>query len=136
MGAYSPLRTEGIFAAVKTGTTDDVKDNWTIGYTRNVAVGVWVGNNDGDPMIDSSGLTGAAPIWNTVLTGIYGSRLLAAFASDGQLLNDQPIPPSWHDLRQVCDVRRLTRTLDALPGHDQRVDARWAGRPPRWRRAV
>ncbi len=108
MGAYSPLRTEGIPASVKTGTTDDVKDNWTIGYTRNVAVGVWVGNNDGEPMIDSSGLTGAAPIWNTVLSGIYADRqLLAAFASDGQLRNDRPIPPPGMTLRQVCDARRL-----------------------------
>ncbi len=109
MGAYSSLRTDNITASVKTGTTDDVKDNWTIGYTRNVAVGVWVGNNDGDPMIDSSGLTGAAPIWNTVLGGIYGNRqLLAAFATGGQLLNDQPIPPNGMTLRQICDVRRLT----------------------------
>ncbi len=116
MGAYSPLRTENIFSAVKTGTTDDVKDNWTIGYTSNVAVGVWVGNNDGDPMIDSSGLTGAAPIWNTVLTGIYGNReLLGAFARDGQLLNDQPIPPSGLTLRQVCDVSRLIELSPRCP---------------------
>jgi len=116
MGSYSPLRTDNIYAAVKTGTTDDVKDNWTIGYTRNTAVGVWVGNNDGDPMIDSSGLTGAAPIWNTVLTGIYGSSdLLAAFASDGQLLNDRPIPPAGMTLRQICDVRRLTELSIRCP---------------------
>ncbi|MDE2750407.1 MAG: transglycosylase domain-containing protein [Chloroflexota bacterium] len=116
MGSYSPLRTDNIYAAVKTGTTDDVKDNWTIGYTRNAAVGVWVGNNDGDPMIDSSGLTGAAPIWNTVLTGIYGSSdLLAAFASDGQLLNDRPIPPAGMTLRQICDVRRLTELSIRCP---------------------
>ena len=116
MGAYSSLRSDNIIASVKTGTTDDVKDNWTIGYTRNVAVGVWVGNNDGDPMIDSSGLTGAAPIWNTVLSGIYGNnQLLAAFASDGQLLNDQPIPPSGMTLRQLCDVRRLTELSTRCP---------------------
>ena len=116
MGAYSPLRADNIRASVKTGTTDDVKDNWTIGYTRNVAVGVWVGNNDGDPMINSSGLTGAAPIWNTVLSGIYADRqLLAAFASDGQLLNDQPMPPPGLTLRQVCDVRRLTELSTRCP---------------------
>ncbi len=116
MGAYSPLRTDGITAAVKTGTTDDLKDNWTIGYTRNVAVGVWLGNNDGDPMIDSSGLTGAAPIWNTVLSGIYAnSQLLSAFAADGQLLNDQPLPPAGMTLRQVCDVRRLTELSTRCP---------------------
>ena len=50
-------------AAVKTGTTNDFRDNWTIGYTPDVAVGVWVGNADYTPMVDTSGLTGAAPIW-------------------------------------------------------------------------
>ena len=109
MGANSPLRTDGIRASVKTGTTDDVKDNWTIGYTRNVALGVWVGNNDGDPMVDTSGLSGAAPIWKAVLSGIYGNRqLLRAFARDGQLRVDQPQPPPGLSLRQICDVRRLT----------------------------
>ena len=116
MGAFSSLRTEGISASVKTGTTDDVKDNWTIGYTHNVAVGVWVGNNDGAPMIDSSGLTGAAPIWNTVLSGIYADdQLLAAFAGGGQLLNDQLIPPSGMTLRQICDVRELIELSTRCP---------------------
>jgi penicillin-binding protein 1C len=68
MGANSPLNTGSLKASVKTGTTDDVKDNWTVGYTRNVTVGVWVGNSNGDPMVNSSGLTGAAPIWNAVST--------------------------------------------------------------------
>ncbi len=49
--------------AAKTGTTNDYRDNWTIGFTPDVAIGVWVGNADYSPMIDSSGLTGAAPIW-------------------------------------------------------------------------
>jgi len=49
--------------AVKTGTTNDFRDNWTIGYTPDLAVGVWVGNADYTPMVDTSGLTGAAPIW-------------------------------------------------------------------------
>ncbi len=109
MGAYSPLRTDGIVSSVKTGTTDDIKDNWTVGYTRNVAVGVWVGNNDGEPMRGSSGLTGAAPIWNTVLRGIYGNATRrSAFAMDGRLLGDQPDPPPGLSRRQVCDVSKLT----------------------------
>ncbi len=110
MGSNSPLRTDGIISSVKTGTTDDFKDNWTMGFTRNVAVGVWVGNNNGDPMVNTSGLSGAAPIWNTVLTNIYNnSALLGAFASDnGQLLSDQLVPPPGVTLRRLCDVRRLT----------------------------
>ncbi len=49
--------------AVKTGTTNDFRDNWTLGFTPDLAVGIWVGNADYSPMIDTSGLTGAAPIW-------------------------------------------------------------------------
>lgn len=51
-------------AAVKTGTTTDWHDNWTIGYTPSYTVGVWVGNNDNHPMKKISGILGAAPIWN------------------------------------------------------------------------
>ena len=49
--------------AVKTGTTNDFRDNWTLGYTPDLAVGVWVGNADYTPMNNTTGLTGAAPIW-------------------------------------------------------------------------
>jgi len=62
---YIPKRT----VAVKTGTTDDKRDNWTIGYTPSVVVGTWVGNNDNSPMNQqlASGITGAAPIWNRIM---------------------------------------------------------------------
>jgi penicillin-binding protein 1C len=50
-------------AAAKTGTTNDFRDNWTIGYTPDLVVGTWVGNADYTPMEGTSGLTGAAPIW-------------------------------------------------------------------------
>jgi penicillin-binding protein 1C len=50
-------------AAAKTGTTNDFRDNWTVGFTTNDVVGVWVGNADNSPMRNTSGLTGAAPIW-------------------------------------------------------------------------
>ena len=51
-------------AAAKTGTSNDFRDNWTMGYTPNLAVGVWVGNADYTPMNHSTGLSGAAPIWS------------------------------------------------------------------------
>ncbi len=49
--------------AAKTGTSNDFRDNWTLGYTSDLAVGVWVGNADYTPMENITGLTGAAPIW-------------------------------------------------------------------------
>lgn len=54
-------------AAAKTGTTNDFRDNWTIGYTPDFTVGVWVGNADYTPMINTSGVDGAAPIWSVIM---------------------------------------------------------------------
>jgi membrane peptidoglycan carboxypeptidase len=54
----------GFPVAAKTGTTNDFRDNWTMGYTPDVAVGVWVGNADFTPMQNTTGLSGAAPIWS------------------------------------------------------------------------
>jgi len=55
-------------AAAKTGTTNDFRDNWTMGFTPDLAVGVWVGNADYTPMQNTTGLTGAAPIWADFMT--------------------------------------------------------------------
>ena len=55
------------WAAVKTGTSKDMRDNWCIGFSRRHTVGVWVGNANGDPMWDVSGTTGAAPVWRAVM---------------------------------------------------------------------
>ncbi len=69
--------------SVKTGTTNDRKDNWTIGYTADAVVAVWVGNNDNSPMSGAvSGISGASPIWNKVMryvldkaeSGFYGGE--------------------------------------------------------------
>jgi penicillin-binding protein 1C len=57
-------------AAVKTGTTTNYHDNWTIGYTPDLLVGVWVGNSNYEPMRGVTGLTGAAPIWHETLRAI------------------------------------------------------------------
>ena len=50
--------------AAKTGTSNDFRDNWTLGYTPDLVTGVWVGNADYTPMVNTSGLSGAAPIWS------------------------------------------------------------------------
>lgn len=65
-GFDSPLATR-FFSAVKTGTSKDMRDNWTIGFSSRYTVGVWVGNADGGAMWDVSGVTGASPIWAAVM---------------------------------------------------------------------
>ncbi len=62
--------------SVKTGTTDEKRDNWTIGYSPDYVVGVWVGNNNNEPMNQaiSSGETGASPIWNSVMSYVLKGK--------------------------------------------------------------
>ncbi|MBW4691797.1 MAG: penicillin-binding protein 1C [Lyngbya sp. HA4199-MV5] len=57
--------------AVKTGTSSDFRDTWTVGFTRDYTVAVWVGNFDGDPMRQVSGVTGAAPLWNRIMLHLH-----------------------------------------------------------------
>ncbi|SHH12314.1 penicillin-binding protein 1C [Massilia sp. CF038] len=59
------------WSAVKTGTSKDMRDNWCVGYTDRYTVAVWVGNFDGRPMWDVSGVTGAAPIWRDVIDHLH-----------------------------------------------------------------
>ena len=75
-GESNLLQVSGHTVAVKTGTTDQKRDNWTVGYTPNLAVGVWVGNNDNTVMAPSitSGVTGAAPIWNKIMRSALGGQ--------------------------------------------------------------
>ncbi|HEY9885570.1 MAG TPA: penicillin-binding protein 1C, partial [Thermosynechococcaceae cyanobacterium] len=68
-------------AAVKTGTSSDFRDTWTIGFTRDYTVAVWVGNFDGAPMRQVSGITGAAPLWNRIMLHLHEQREPAAFPS-------------------------------------------------------
>lgn len=62
--------------AVKTGTTDSKRDNWTVGFTPSYVVAVWVGNNDNAPMNPylASGLSGAAPIWNKIFAAVLEGK--------------------------------------------------------------
>ena len=69
-GFASALSTRG-WSAVKTGTSKDMRDNWCIGFSERYTVGVWVGNFDGAPMRDVSGVTGAAPVWQEVMNHLH-----------------------------------------------------------------
>ena len=74
-GLNSVLSIRGHEVAVKTGTSNDLRDNWTLGYTSDYVVAIWVGNNDNTPMSQvASGITGASPIWaSTMQTLLKGS---------------------------------------------------------------
>jgi penicillin-binding protein 1C len=99
MGANSPLNTGSLVSSVKTGTTDNFRDNWTVGYTSDVTVGVWSGNSDNSQMVNISGLAGAAPIWNAVITEIYRRRQMPP-----SVLN----PPPGLNAIPICNLRTLS----------------------------
>ncbi|MFN8497439.1 MAG: transglycosylase domain-containing protein [Anaerolineae bacterium] len=86
-------------AAVKTGTTNDYRDNWTVGYTPQLTVGVWVGNSDGHPMRQTSGVEGAAPIWHAFMETVLSGQPPSPF----------PRPPglAW---AEVCALSGLKPT--------------------------
>jgi len=90
--------------AVKTGTSQAYHDNWTVGYTRDVTVGVWVGNFDRDALRNSSGITGAAPIFHDVMLAAGGGWRVA-----GGDIVDQP-----SDLEQ--------QPICSLSGHRPSID--------------
>ncbi len=96
-------------AAVKTGTTNNYHDNWTIGYTPDLVIGVWVGNAGYESMRNVNGLTGAAPIWNEVMRTLL----------QGQ--PDRPfVRPEGLAQVEVCDLSGLLPTPDC-----QHTRAEW-----------
>ena len=73
-GENSPLRFDDWQVAAKTGTTNEFRDGWTMGYTPSIAVGVWAGNNDNTPMkAGADGVNVAAPIWRDFLNQVLGN---------------------------------------------------------------
>lgn len=86
-GFNSILGLPGRNVAVKTGTTNNLRDNWTIGYTPNLLVATWVGNNDNTPMSSvASGITGASPIWARTMTQILKDYPTSEFTAPGTLI--------------------------------------------------
>ena len=72
-------------AAAKTGTTTDFRDNWTVGYTTDYVMGVWAGNNDNSPMINVTGVQGAAPIWHDAMLAAEEDHPIHDFTNPGDL---------------------------------------------------
>lgn len=79
-GANSPLLLSRP-AAAKTGTTNDFRDNWTVGYTPDLVTAVWVGNNDHTPMNNVDGITGAAPIWHDYMEMAHAGTPIHQFST-------------------------------------------------------
>ncbi len=116
-GWASPLTTRG-FAAVKTGTSKDMRDNWCVGFTDRYTIGVWVGNASGAAMHDVSGVSGAAPVWQAI----------AAYLHAGAPSKAPPRPAGVVAQRVAFDTEREPpRDEYFLAGSERRC----SGRPAR-----
>jgi len=90
-GLENPLSTSS-FSAVKTGTSQGMRDNWCIGYSDRYSVGVWVGNLNGEPMRHVSGISGAAPVWRSIMNALHKHQASQA-----------PYPPNHVERIQTND---------------------------------
>jgi len=93
-------------AAVKTGTTTDYRDNWTVGYTPDLVVGAWVGNADNTPMINISGVEGAGPIWHDFIRAALNGKPEAQFVQPPGLVRAEVCAMSGLLPTQYCPLKR------------------------------
>ena len=102
--------------AVKTGTTNDMRDNWTVGFTPENVVAVWVGNNDNTKMGGLvSGTTGAAPIWNRIMTKILENKAVKTFTKPSGVLT-----------MNVCNLTGLLPPEGGCESHNELFKAEFA----------
>jgi len=88
-------------SAVKTGTSSNFRDTWTVGFTTDYTVAAWVGNFDGEPMRQVSGVTGAAPLWNRIMLDLHEHQEPASF-----------LPPAGMVQLPICATSGLPPTPD------------------------
>ena len=106
-GAHSPLRLP-FRCAAKTGTSTSFRDNWTLGFTAEFTVGVWVGNFDNTPMQDVSGVTGAGPIFRDVMLYLHEHRVAQWPALPAGLVRARIDPRTGHRLTAQTPPSRLS----------------------------
>ena len=93
-GANTDLTLPDRKIAAKTGTTNGFKDNWTMGFTPQFTVGVWVGNTDNESMVNVTGLSGAAPIWNAVMRKVHEGQPVRWYERPSTIIDKTVCTPS------------------------------------------
>ncbi|HET9240564.1 MAG TPA: penicillin-binding protein 1C [Oligoflexus sp.] len=126
-GLENPLATP-FWTAVKTGTSKDMRDNWCAGYSSRYTVVVWVGNADGSPMWNVTGISGAAPVWRDVMNALHAEEasvepaapaglVLAKFwDANGKLREDWFLEGTAPDQQKLADRRWSLKIQHPLDG--------------------
>ena len=130
-GTHSVLRLP-FKCAVKTGTSSTFRDNWTLGYTPEFTVGVWVGNFDNTPMQDVSGVTGAGPIFRDVMLHLHEKHPATWFKRPGAITQARIDPRTGKCLTPQTPPARVSRedffVADRMPSVAQAADYDSRGR--------
>jgi penicillin-binding protein 1C len=121
-GLENPLATR-YWTAVKTGTSKDMRDNWCIGYSRRHTVGVWIGNFNGSPMHDVSGVSGAAPAWAAIMDH------LQATGDEAEAALLPPKPPAGLIRQSIRIGSEPERSEWFIPGTEPAADV-WKAATP------
>jgi len=116
-GLNSLLHINGKTVAVKTGTTNNLKDNWCIGWTPSYLVAVWVGNNDNSPMSwVASGVSGATPIWNRTMKNLIQNKKNENWRVPVGLYQSEACGKNeWFIEGRVKKIKCLTPTVTPVP---------------------
>ena len=109
-------------AAAKTGTTTDFRDGWTVGYTPDVVVGVWVGNSDNSPMVDLPGGASAATIWHNFMEAAHAERPVRDFVRPSGIVEYEICADSGARPTQYCARRKTEVFAQDQPPLDESHD--------------
>jgi penicillin-binding protein 1C len=109
-------------AAVKTGTTNDFRDAWTVGYTPDLVVGVWVGNSDNTPMINLPGAAGAGPIWRAFMESAHKDLPVRDFVRPPGIVEHEVCADSGALPTEYCPKRKVEVFAEGQPPLDAEHD--------------
>jgi len=148
--ANSPMNYNGRPVAVKTGTTNDYRDAWAVGYTTKIAVGTWVGNNNNTPMEKQVAGYIVAPLWRAFMDKAIARLPLEPFPAYQKTINEKPvlngvwlgsrvfgespnqyIPVDVHDILHWVDKDNPTGSIPTYPANDPQYDS-WEGPVRSW----
>ena len=109
-------------AAAKTGTTDDFRDAWTIGYTPDLVTGVWVGNSDNSPMVNLPGAAGAGPLWHNFMEAAHAGAPVRDFVRPPGVVEHEICTNSGARPTEYCPRRKVEVFAEDQPPLDEEHD--------------
>ncbi len=109
-------------AAAKTGTTDDFRDAWTVGYTPDLVAGVWVGNSDNSPMVNLPGSAGAGPIWHNFMEAAHDGLPVRDFVRPPGIVEHEVCAGSGARPTEYCPRRKVEVFAEDQPPLDEEHD--------------